>query len=126
MIERVDRAGAWAGTFWSYDVESTLHVKALERFPLGTSYTSIVADVAETLRLPAWSGRTEVVVDATGVGSAVIEMFGRARTGNAHITPVVITGGDRVTKNNGQANVPKKDLVTDMAMCCTSGFSTPK
>ena len=45
----------------------------LERVPLGTPYPGIVAHVGRRLtQLPA---RTELVIDVTGVGKPIFEMF---------------------------------------------------
>src|SRR5581483_1114956 len=60
-------------------VESTLHGKRpvwncplLRRWELGTSYHDIVEDVK---RVAGKLERPELVVDATGVGRAVVEIF---------------------------------------------------
>jgi len=115
LMERIDRAGAWNSAFWAYDVESTLVLRSIHRFPLGTPYTDIVQDVKRLVHEPNLFERTQLVVDATGVGSAVIEMIDRART-KAELTAVTITGGERATKDSWRASVPKKDLVSALAV----------
>lgn len=50
-------------------------VAAIKRYQLGTSYTSIVAHVVEQLRRPELGRRPRLVIDGTGVGVAVVEMF---------------------------------------------------
>jgi hypothetical protein len=80
----------------------------LQRLPLGTSYPAVVAHVAQLLgRLPAG---TELVVDATGCGRPVVDMFIAAG-----LSPVgvLITGGTAETYEGGiYYGVPKIVLVS--------------
>jgi len=59
--------------------------------------------------------RNSIVVDATGVGAPVIDMMRRARLG-VPISAVVITGGDAVTLDGSKVRVPKRDLVSNLAV----------
>src|SRR5687768_14128442 len=52
----------------------------LERFELGTPYPTIVSHVAAMLETPALCGSV-LVLDATGVGRPVVDMFRAARLG---------------------------------------------
>ena len=81
----------------------------LQRWPLGTSYPQIVADVkAKLAKVPG----AELVVDATGCGRAVLDMF-RYGDLRASVVPVTITGGSEVTRaDHGGYHVPKRDLVS--------------
>ena len=79
----------------------------LERVPLGTPYPGIVARVGRLLeQLPA---RTELVIDITGVGKPVFEMFTYAG-----ISPlgVLITAGTTDTRDGAICGVPKLTLVS--------------
>jgi hypothetical protein len=79
----------------------------LERVPLGTPYPGIVAHVGRLLeQLPA---RTELVIDITGVGKPVFEMFAYAG-----ISPlgVLITAGTSDTRDGSICGVPKLTLVS--------------
>src|SRR5437868_5134882 len=85
----------------SYDV-----VK-LARQPLGTLYTTIVAQTKALLMTPEMHG-ADLVVDRTGVGAAVVDMFKDAGMRPHAIT---ITGGlDVVTDGPDHTKVPKRDL----------------
>jgi hypothetical protein len=79
----------------------------LERLPLGTPYPGIVAHVGRLLtKLP---GRPELVIDFTGVGRPVFDMFlysGISPTG------VVITSGTAETHHRMTWSVPKLTLVS--------------
>jgi hypothetical protein len=84
-------------------------VRHVERFPLGTSYPAIVQAVKARLELVPES--PQLVVDGTGVGRAVVDMFREAMP--RAVVPVTIHGGERATYNrdDGYLHVPKRDLV---------------
>ena len=88
-------------------------VRALRRWRLGTPYTEVVEDVRALLAKPPLPG-CPLVIDGTGVGSAVVEMFAKARL-TARLVPVTITAGGQLgaaehTPGKGW-RVSKKDLV---------------
>src|SRR5437763_13744778 len=81
----------------------------LERVPLGTPYPGIVAHVGRLLgKLPA---RTELVIDFTGVGRPVFDMF--VCSG---ISPVgvLITGGTAETRAGAISSVPELTRVSPL------------
>jgi hypothetical protein len=68
--------------------EHQFRVIHLYRFPLRTTYPDIIRDVGQLVcRFPG----SELVIDATGVGVAVFDMFVQA---GLRPRGVVITGGD--------------------------------
>ncbi len=80
-------------------------VRHIHRWQLGTPYPAVITD------LHAWfSGSplhgTALVVDATGVGRAVVDMIESSGL-SADVRPYTITAGFRP----GVGTVPKKDLV---------------
>ena len=84
------------------------HGRHLERFPLGTPYPKIIEGVTARLATPALQGAT-LILDATGVGRPVVDMF---RAAGLKPVPVTITGGEAVTRtDDGYWHVPKRDLV---------------
>jgi hypothetical protein len=84
-------------------------VRHLKRWHLGTAYPQIVEEVKDLLcKLPG----STLVVDATGVGRAVVDMFRKARLPAQRLVAVTITGGHAVTEEGARSvHVPKKDLV---------------
>ena len=79
----------------------------LERLPLGTPYPAIVAHVGRLLtKLP---GHPELVIDFTGVGRPVFDMFVYS---GIYPIGVVITGGTTETRDGRICSVPKLDLVS--------------
>jgi hypothetical protein len=86
--------------------------RALKRWPLGTSYTIIVDEVAAlVVRLPL--ANPALVVDATGVGRPVVDMFREASVA-ARLLPVTITGGQNETWHDGVSRVAKTVLISTL------------
>jgi hypothetical protein len=83
----------------------------LRRWQLGTPYTRIVEDVSALVGRPPLDCPT-LVVDQTGVGSAVVDMFCAGNL-KAILRPVIITAGHETTlASDGTHHVPKKELVS--------------
>jgi len=92
-------------------------VVALERYPLGTSYPAVVASVSAFLRRPELQPAPRLVVDATGVGRAVVDMLLNALRGAFEVVPLTITAGDKVRRDAWAPGVrgywtPKRELVS--------------
>ena len=87
----------------------------LERIALGTEYHEVVERVREVALMPELRGRCSIVMDATGVGMPVVELARAARTG-CEVTGVLITGGERETRNGSVYGVPKRDLITGLQL----------
>ncbi|MBF0439806.1 MAG: hypothetical protein HQL93_11900 [Magnetococcales bacterium] len=86
------------------------HLRHLQRFKLGTSYPEQVSAVADIIKQDALKGRCTLIVDGTGAGRPVVDMFRNARFG-AVLVAVTITGGDSVSQDKQDYRVPKRDLV---------------
>ena len=111
----------------------------ITRFPLGTSYTKIVDDVvklvtrpelltdAETMYGRKYKATPTLVIDQTGVGRAVVDMFERAlepwRGTYPNVEPVTIHGG----RNSGRSedgrgwSASKLDLVASAQAALSEG-----
>jgi len=88
-------------------------LRYLERIPLGTPYTAVVDHVLTLLRRPPLTIATPLVVDKTGVGIAVVDMFraGSVRYPGVRPRALTITGGDATTTTDPyDVRVPKRDL----------------
>jgi hypothetical protein len=83
-----------------------LHCRHLERYALGTRYPAIVTAVGDMLERPLLKG-ADLVIDATGVGRAVCDMFTAAKIPHMR---VLVTAGDDVNEEGGYFKVPKRDL----------------
>jgi hypothetical protein len=98
----------------------------LKRWPLGTPYVQIVKSLIDFTKQPFLNGAPPlVVVDATGVGHAVYEMFFE-RLGRSGLSgsacAVTITGGSAVTHAaTGRWHVAKKALVSVLQVLLGTG-----
>lgn len=71
-------------------------VRHLQRFPLGLSYVDMVRDIGRLLQRPPFTRDTELIVDNTGVGRAVSDIF------NAEgLKPVCVT----ITAGTGEGEM---------------------
>jgi hypothetical protein len=108
-----------------------LHLRHLERYPLKTPYTQIADHVRDLLSGPSFTvpvlenGRvakpsTQLIVDATGVGTAVTDLLTERRMNFVEVT---ITGlGQRVSRNGTRKySVPKQDLVAALEVSFQKG-----
>ena len=87
-----------------------LHCRHLERYELGTRYPAIVAKVQTLLNTSLLQGAA-LVLDNTGVGRAVTDLFLEAQLSPV---PVTITSGDSISKVDGVWRVAKKHLVSSV------------
>ncbi len=83
-----------------------LWLRTLHRYPLQTPYPDVVTDIIRRL-----SGATTpvLVVDGTGVGAAVVDMF-RYSDLPCTMVKVLIHGGAQISYDRG-VHVPKRDLI---------------
>ncbi len=94
------------GNVLCQDSEEFLDLVALERLPLQTSYPEQVARVQQIASHPRVRG-ADVIVDATGVGAAVADMFDVLAP-----VRVTISGGAEAHRHaRDRYSVPKADLV---------------
>jgi len=80
-------------------------VRYLRRWPLGTAYPAVVAEVKGLFAQPPLKG-SELAIDQTGVGRAVFDLM-RGAGISAHLRPLTITGGE----GQSAGSVAKKNLV---------------
>jgi len=108
-----------------------LHLRHLERYPLRMPYPDMVTRVAALVEDPQLRstyvdcrlGRRilvepELLVDATGVGRPVVDLF---KERGLRYKAITITGGNSVTHVAGGYGVPKRDLVGALEVPFHSG-----
>ena len=95
-----------------------LHVRHLERFR-NTLYPDVADRVGALMDSPQLEGKASLVIDATGVGPAVTDIFTkRGRSFKA----VKITGGDAESRDDrGTYRVPKRNLVSALQAALQTG-----
>src|SRR5215218_2940346 len=94
-----------------------LHVRHLERFR-HTLYPDVADRVEALMDSPELKGKAELVIDATGVGPAVTDIF--SKRGRA-FKAVKIHGGDSETQEQGVYRVPKRNLVSALQAALQTG-----
>jgi hypothetical protein len=97
--------------------EKALHIRHLERFR-HTLYPDVADRVDMLLATPQLKNRTDLIVDATGVGPAVTDIFAKRRR---KFKAVKIHGGDAETHTGGVYRVPKRNLVSALQVLLQSG-----
>jgi len=87
-------------------------VRYLQRWPLGTPYPVLVDEVAGLMLGTPLKRAAKLLIDATGVGRAVTDLFRSAGFG-VEVVAVTITAGLEVRGDSGgqEYRVPKRDLV---------------
>jgi hypothetical protein len=95
-----------------------LHVRHLERFR-NTLYPDVADRVEALMDSPQLKGKASLVIDATGVGPAVTDIF--SKRGRA-FKAVKIHGGDAESRDvRGTYRVPKRNLVSALQAALQTG-----
>lgn len=125
VVSQVGVKGAWDEETETYAPEWHLHVRWLERPPLGTAFASVVNRAVALHHDPALcTGAAEgqdraphkppIVIDATGVGLPLVEMFQKHH--KVRPVSVIITGGSVVNSTAAGYRVPKQDLIAALSV----------
>ncbi len=115
ILERVESRGRYCGVRFAHEKTVELRLRHLERVPLGTRFTEVAERATKLAGQPGMHGAVELIVDATGVGSAVIEMLQPAGI-PCPVIGVTITGGFRESASDGFHHVPKRNLMNGLQM----------
>ena len=87
------------------------NVRHLQRLPLGLSYPAVVQEVAMLAARKPIAGQCEVIIDETGVGRAVGDIFDQT---GLRPTRVTITAGLEQTWTSGHWHVSKQILISTL------------
>jgi hypothetical protein len=97
----------------------TFDCRHLHRWQLKTAYPQIVADTVRWMNSEAVNkgvkSRPTLAIDKTGIGAPIYDLF-KAEKMHARLVPILITGGDSVTRDGDTFRVPKRDLVAGVAI----------
>jgi hypothetical protein len=91
--------------------EDTFDVRHLQRLPLGLSYPAVVQEVAMLAARKPIAGNCELIIDETGVGRAVADIFD---TTALRPTRVTITAGLEQAFVSGSWHVAKQILISTL------------
>lgn len=125
------------GQFSKVSDESEFHLRGLHRFALRKPYPQIVREVSGRLagspfsivklpngQLMKTSTPIFLVIDKTGCGAAVFDLFKEDRflESRVDVIGVSITGGQNVSNDNsGSYNVPKRELILSLVVELQTG-----
>jgi hypothetical protein len=99
------------------DKEHVYHVRHLERIR-GAPYPAIVDKTAKIMQSPGLKDCASLVVDQTGVGAPVVDLFEQA---GLKPVGVLIHGGDKASHEGESWRVPKRDLVGVLQVLLQTG-----
>jgi hypothetical protein len=99
------------------DKDCVYHVRHLERIR-GAPYPAIVEKTAKIMQSQGLKGYASLVVDQTGVGAPVVDLFGQA---GLKPVGVLIHGGDKASHEGDSWRVPKRDLVGVLQVLLQTG-----
>lgn len=98
---------------------TTYRVRHLERLPLRTSYIDVLKHVSRMLCTAPLTGNCRLVIDQTGVGRPVFDLFKAAKL---NPTGVTITAGDGWSRDGDSYRVAKLLLVSRLQAALHSGL----
>jgi hypothetical protein len=84
----------------------------LQRLPLGLSYVEQVADVRRLLARPPLAPRCDLIIDATGVGRAVADLFNTAGMRPVQVT--ITAGNEQTPAGTDRWHVAKGILISTL------------
>lgn len=111
VLERLKPGGDGNGKEYTY------HVRHLERVR-GEPYPAIVDKVVRMMHSPGLEREAALVVDQTGVGAPVVDLF---RQAGLKPVGVMIHGGDKATNEGASWRVPKRTLVGVLQVLLQTG-----
>lgn len=116
VIER-DKNKDTSGSPEGNKSKPSYYVRHIERFILGTPYTRIARAMKQVMTAPEIKKSSCLIVDATGVGKAVVDLL---KQEGLSMYQVTITGGEKVNRDGNAFNVPKRDLVATLQILLQS------
>lgn len=118
ILERRFQQCEWNAVQYAHPRRPVLILRDLVRLPLNTPYTKVPSLIRDGLmRYQSVSGRITgsrtLIVDAGGVGGAVMDIIRRTQIPNLRLVAITTTGGnDPRCARSGSYNVPRRDLLT--------------
>ena len=114
----------WKNDNWEAET-SALHLRHLERLSLDATYPDTVARIntllqSDEIKGQETGGGADLILDVTGSGKAVIELF--ERTGLEPIAVTIVGGGvDETMVTERDRRLPKVELVGTLQVLYQSG-----
>nr|ALS90570.1 MetaGeneMark_Unknown Function [uncultured bacterium] len=103
------------GRDYQSEKRALYNIRHLERFAAATAYPAIIARITELIKkepLSRFPYGTALILESTGVGSHVVDLFRQAKLVKK-INSVILTGGFEVVRQaQGAFAIPKRELVS--------------
>jgi hypothetical protein len=115
VLEKYFVSAGYDAVYHREVVEPRTVLRMLQQIRLGTSYPAVVESISQLIAKLSIKGRCTAIIDATGVGQPVVDAL-RAQDLDCDLIPVVITGGEQVTRVPGGLAVPKSELLVSLQM----------
>jgi hypothetical protein len=108
---------------YTYGFQPELTIRELRRFPLDTHYTALGPGILDYIRHTFGDVQpVDLVLDASGPGAPMVEIFRNSLSKNVSLHPVIITAGQ--SENNlkgGVRSVPRNALLTRLLLTMAAG-----
>jgi len=104
---------------YEFRYEPWLHIRQLQRFPIGLPYERLYGLIHDSVRQinPGYAVAQELVIDAGGPGIPVVERLRASFGANVNIKPILITGGKTASAlSGGFTGVPRRNLVSTIQL----------
>ncbi len=122
IIEGTELTGPWDAAHYAYKKMAALELRYLDRFALGTPYPEVVEQTRQVTRSAELRGRCSLMVDATGVGTPVVDLLRAADLDpDCWMLPAIITSGYAETQSDGYYHVPKRNLIVGLQVLLQRG-----
>lgn len=106
---------------WAYRLRWVYELVHLERLPSDYDYVAQAVHIGDLLARREFAGGVvDLLVDATGVGLAVVDYLRYEIPRGVRLRPVVLTGGAVAAERGGGWTVPKLELVQRLAVMVES------
>ena len=112
---RATPTGTRDAATWQPLYRRQLHLRLVERFPLGTPFAQVIARVARLAEHPLIKNHASLAFDATGMGLPLRQQLEQQRL-PLNLVPINITSGQTANLTAHGRNVPKADLVSRLEL----------
>ena len=90
------------------EAETRYEVCHIERLPQGTRYPAVISQLQVLMRTPPLAQQGTLIADVTGVG---LPIFQTLQQQGLRPQPLLLHGGDKVSREGAIFRVPKRDLI---------------
>ncbi len=110
-------------TYYTFGYQPQVVIRGLRRFALDTPYVALGPQVIDYIRNTCGIDQSvDLVLDASGPGAPMVEMFRNSLSDNVTVHPVIITSGQTENPIKGGARaIPRNALLTRLLLTMGAG-----